>query len=530
MGALPQHQTDLAKQFIERVRSEPVWFAEHVLNHRALPGEPTIAGDPQRSWELDVFQRDLLEAVADVWRKKWGQPTRVNHRGVPYITVRSGHGPGKTHTAGLIVHLFNSAFPGRVVCVAPKLNQLRTRVWAALRKIDARAEAWYRSTHVIHDTAIYWKRRDDRGRLIEDRDWCVLAETAAQPENLAGHHERFQLVLVEESTGVKEHLWPVIFGALSAGEIQILVMISNPSKNTGTYADSHLKAREAANYFRYHVGLKNALRINRTWAEGMARKYGLNSPYYKIRVEGEFADAGENQLITMQWLEDARLTDRPETDGSTPKLRVSVDVADGGEDETVITACHHYHSKVVVLKQARFSFPSAESPIRAAEAAERMFKAWGGDRAKDDLVVDALGVGAGTAGWLLDAKYRVIVYRGGEASDDTKRWRNRRVQSYLVLRNALRDGTLELSADLFDDAEDWEDFYAQLTSIELDPKIQDRVEDLLTKEEMKRKGIKSPDMADSLAMQYATQAPRLSMSGKPKGGVKSTTSKVMEGY
>ena len=28
---------------------------------------------------------------------------------------------------------------------------------------------------------------------------------------------------------------------------------------------------------------------------------------------------------------------------------------------------------------------------------------------------------------------------------------------------------------------------------------------------MKRKGIKSPDMADSLAMQYATQMARLSM-------------------
>jgi hypothetical protein len=34
------------------------------------------------------------------------------------------------------------------------------------------------------------------------------------------------------------------------------------------------------------------------------------------------------------------------------------------------------------------------------------------------------------------------------------------------------------------------------------------VEDLQTKEQMKADGIKSPDRADSLAMQYATQVPQ----------------------
>ncbi|CAB4170112.1 hypothetical protein UFOVP1082_2 [uncultured Caudovirales phage] len=501
---------DLATTFIERVRADPVWFAEHVLNHRALDGEPSIKEKPDRSWELDQFQRDLLNACADVWRKKKGLPTVINHEGKNYITVRSGHGPGKTHTAALIAHWFNTAFPGRIVCTAPKLAQLRTRVWSSLRKIDARAEPWYRTTHVIHDTTVNWLRADAKGKLYEDKNWCILGETATHPENMAGHHERYQCMIVEEATGVGENLWPTLFGALSTGEFQLLVMISNPSKTNGTFADSHLKPRDEAQFFRYHVNLNNAQRIDRKWVESMRKKYGETSTVFKIRCLGEFADASDAQLIPLQWVMDSILTEKWRADGSGPKVRVSVDVADGGVDETVITVSNHFASKMVVLAMRRFSFASSEAPIESAKAAEQLFHAYGGmNLTGDDIVVDSLGVGAGTAGWLLDKGYNVVTYKGGESSDVPSQWRNRRVQSYINLRNAFRDRTIEFAQDSLAE-EDWDDLIGQLCSIESDHS-RDRVEDLLTKEEMKRKGIKSPDMADSLAMQYATQMARLSM-------------------
>ena len=168
--AQAQRNTDLAQRFIEQTRAEPAWFAREALNHKVLPGESSLAEDPARSWELDQFQIDILEAMADVWRKKNGIPTRINHEGRNYITVRSGHGPGKTHLAALGAHWFNTAFMGRVVCTAPKLAQLRTRLWSSIRKIDNRAEPWYRSTHVIHDTAVYWRRPDESGKLYEDKN------------------------------------------------------------------------------------------------------------------------------------------------------------------------------------------------------------------------------------------------------------------------------------------------------------------------------------------------------------------------
>lgn len=497
-----------ARRYIHRVRKDPVWFAENVLRLKTLPGEPTLAENPARSWQLDKFQAEILQAVADVWRKKNGLATVINHEGTPFITVRSGHGPGKTFTAAVVAHWFNAAFRGRVVCTAPKLAQLRTRLWSAIRKVDSRAEAYYRTTHEIHDTAVYWYRPDDTGKLVEDRDWCILAETARQPENLAGHHERFQLVIVEEASGVPESLWPVVFGALSAGEIQILLMISNPSRVSGTFGSSHLQAKEATNYFRYHINLANSRRIDRTWVEAMERKYGKDSPVVAVRCHGEFPTNDPCQLIAYEWVSRALDSEAPKPDGSLATLRVSVDVADGGEDETVITVARHYQSFIMVLHQSVHSFPAAVSPIMAADKAEALFKSFGGDPEADDFVVDSLGVGAGTAGTLMQRDYRVVRYVGGGASADPARWRNRRVQSYIAMRDALRDGRLAFADDFAESPEDRDDLTAQICSVKTKAE-QFRVEDIVTKEQMKADGIKSPDRADSLAMQFATQRPQL---------------------
>lgn len=505
---------ELAKQFIQRVRNEPTWFAREVLNHKAKAGEPTIEQDPKRSWELDTFQAELLEACADVWRKRKGIPTRINHEGKEFITVRSGRGPGKTHTAAMIALWFVTAFKGRVICTAPKLAQLRTRVWTALRRIDSRAEGWWRSTHIIHDTSVAMMDKDkDTGKLSENKDWGILAETASSAESLSGFHAPVQLVIVEEATGVKEQMFPSIFGATGL-EWTIFLFISNPTQTTGTFADSHLKKREESIYFRYHVSLHNARRIDRKWAANLERKYGEKSPVVAVNVHGEFTTAAPNQLIALEWITQAWQREFI-ADGSLAKFVVSVDVADGGEDKSVITVGQHYQTLKRMRRQVSFSFPAQESPIRLAEEAVKLWNEFGcSERNGDYFVVDSLGVGSGTAGELMRLLYPVVTYKGGEASANTDRWRNRRVQSYNGLRDDFRDGLIVFDDDFCPSDDAYEDevssqdeLMAQLCSIKTRPSSE-RVDDLVTREQMRADGLTSPDRADSLAMQYATQAPR----------------------
>lgn len=468
---------------------------------------------------LDKWQVELLEAVLDIERFQKGKKTRFNHKGLNKISVRAMHGPGKTYGVAGLMHMFNFIYPGRIIATAPKEKQLITRLWPAFRKIKSTSLKFYQQLTRVETTKITW---------ANNPDWVALAETASQPENLAGYHDDFMLFIVEEASGVDEALFPVIEGALSTGTIVVFVMISNPTKNIGTFYDSHNRDKVSKYYYRLHVSLDKTSRVSRNWVKQMEDKYGKNSPVVQVRCYGNFADSDENQLIALSWIDRAR-QDSYEEDGSIPRLRVTVDVADGGEDESVVTVAKMYDSFTVILKKYRYNFPTAESPILCAEAAMQIADDWGYNLTNgDDIVVDSLGVGSGTAGYIIkNGEYSVVIYKGGEGSDDIKEWRNRRTQSYMGLRDAYRDGELILLEDIWDTDDDWEDHIAQLCSIKSKPGAE-RVEDLMTKTEMKAQNIKSPDMADGDCMIFATQQPVIGSNGPDEA--ESVGVSAMAGY
>lgn len=471
---------------LERIRTDPVWFAEEVLH---------LTGD---KFYLDEWQKELLEALADVYRHQHELPTKINKDGKSMITVRAMHGPGKTFTVASAMHWFNCAFKGRIICTAPKEKQLATRLWPAFRKIAVRAGKEYSRPIKIDATKITWHG---------DEDWCALAETASQPENLAGYHDDYMLIIVDEASGVKEEMYPVIEGMVSTGIVVIILLIGNPTKNQGTFHASHNIPKVAKNYYQVHVDLSKTTRVSKTWVQRMEDKYGRDSPVVKVRCYGEFADSDVAQLIPYAWLTDAYGADVAGLGETVPRLRITVDVADGGANFTVITASHDRGGKYHVLKQRQFSFPTSEAPILAGQAAEAMYIEFDGSPANgDDIVCDSLGVGAGTAGYLMMRGIPVVNYKGGAASDDQKQWRNRRSQSYIVMRDVHRDKRISYAEDFLEESEEWDEFTAQMCSVRTKPGV-DRVEDLETKEAMMARGITSPDRADSMAMLFATQMP-----------------------
>lgn len=474
-------------ELLEKTRLDPVWFMEDVLG---------LKGD---RFYLDEWQKELVESVADVYRKLVNVPTRHNHEGKSLITVRAMHGPGKTFTVAAIMHWFNNAFRGRIVCTAPKEKQLVTRLWPAFRKIAARAGKSYASCMKIDSTKIVWHG---------DEDWCAIAETASQPENLAGYHDDYMLFVVDEASGVDEEMFPVIEGAISTGTVVILLLIGNPTKNRGTFHASHCIPKVAKNYYQVYVDLSKTTRVSREWVRRMEDRYGRGSPVVKVRCYGEFADSDEAQLIPYAWLDDA--FGAVVGEGQSPRLRISLDVADGGRNFTVATVAWMLGDCVMVIKQRQFSFPSSEAPILSAQAAISLWQEYGGTALRgDDMVVDSLGVGAGAAGYLLEKGYPVVTYKGGAGSDDTKQWRNRRTQSYMVCRDAHRDKKIGYAEDFLDEGSgdgDWDEFTAQMCSVRTKPGV-DRIEELETKESLMARGVASPDRADGIAMLYATQTP-----------------------
>ncbi len=468
---------------IKKVRTDPVWFATQICNVK-----------------LDPWQVEALQAMADPIRKKmYGMPTLVNHECRTKFTIRAMHGPGKTFFAALVIIWFHTAFKGLSPATAPTLKQLKNRMWPNIRKIRGMSNKFLKQFFEVRATEVIW---------FKDRDHKCVAETGAQPENMHGYHDDFMCIIVDEASGVREDMFPVIESAMSMGIIVFLLLIGNPTKNVGTFADSHLKPKVAKNYFQIHVDLEKTTRVSREWVQEMIDKYGKDSPVVKIRCFGDFAEHDEGQLISMDWMDIARASPFV-ADGSIPHKRLSIDCADGGDNYTVLTLGEHYQSFAHFQRQQQYAFPAGRAVTMTVDEAIVWWHRHGMSKENGDyFIVDSLGVGAGVCSGLVDAGYPVVRYIGGAASDNPKLYRNRRVQSFLVLRDALRNEHIVFDEDFIPE-NDWDDLYAQACSIR--KKIDtERVEDLLTKKEMKLLGIISPDRLDSLAMQFATQIPMLS--------------------
>lgn len=499
---------------IRLARFDPSKFARDVLQLKRLNGEPSPGEqgyNPDTDWQLDAWQEEIIESVADVDRKRLGIPTKYNHVGKQYITCVACQGPGKTFGIALLAHIWGFAYdPLVITTVAPKLEHIKTRFFGEFEKIRGRAIPGYKELMEVGAQQIKWKTSQPINHFLQ-------AETGAQPENVQGLRRRFMITLIDEAAGMSPKMMPVLFGNMNAAELAVLVMIGNGNRLSGDFADSHLKASLAPLYYRMQIGPEKSRRVKRKDVERLELQYGRDSDITRVRAYGMFPKGDSNQLIALEWLESARIRES-NSDGSIPRLRITVDVADGGTAETVCSGALHYAAKVVFLKESRHSFPSHVAPIYAANAALEMYIALGGDPTRgDDIVVDANGVGAGTAGSLMtrdDAvingvRIPIVPYRGGHASANPKLYRNMRVQSHLVMRNRYRDGLIAYADDYTDD---WDGLFGQLCMNRKKVGLTgDRVEDLLSKEELVELGFISPDRSDAQSMHFVNYVPTLAI-------------------
>lgn len=460
-----------------------------------IKGGPLEAYDGPRRW-----QRQFLKRLGDRLKETAGR----DRYEVIREALASGHGVGKSALVGMICNWAMSTFENcRGVVTANTETQLRTKTWPEVGKWHSMAI----NRHWFTLTATALMHADERHAKNWRVDCVTWSET--NTEAFAGLHNMGSrlLLIFDEASSIPAKVWEVAEGALTDAKTEIIWCVyGNPTRPIGRFKDCFGRLKHRWNGDK--IDARTVEGTNTAQHEQWIHDYGIDSDFVKVRVLGQFPGNDPRQFIAFQWIEDAlnREFDMATGDGSIPKHRVIVDVADGGDDFTVVTLLRRFQSMDCFVKQQQFSFPGAFSPIMAADAGEAMWKEFrlSVDRG-DDMVVDSLGVGAGTAGELSRRGYPVIRYIGGAASDAPSRWRNRRTQSYMVLRDKMRDGRVMIAKDFVRDSVEFDELTEQLASIRTRPT--DRLEDLETKEAMKDRGVKSPDRADTLAMGYCTQAP-----------------------
>lgn len=109
-----------------------------------------------------------------------------------------------------------------------------------------------------------------------------------KPEALQGFHSENILFLIDEASGVSEKVFEVAEGALST-ESAFAVMAANPTQQSGYFFDSHNKMRES--WACLHWDAEDSPLVDKAYIASMAKKYGIQSPIYQVRVKGNFVTA-----------------------------------------------------------------------------------------------------------------------------------------------------------------------------------------------------------------------------------------------
>lgn len=429
----------------------------------------------------DVWQRDVLCLVRD--RLKAGAASQDAFKEAIQIAVSSGHGIGKSALVAWIILWAMSTCPDtKGVVTANTENQLRTKTWAELAK-------WHRLCICGHwfdctATALIAKEPG------HEKTWRVdsIAWSERNTEAFAGLHNKGRRVLIvfDEASAIPDVIWEVSEGALTDEDTEIIwCAFGNPTRNSGRF-------RECFGKFRHRwqtrkIDSRTAKMTSKPQIATWVADYGEDSDFVKVRVRGEFPSAGSAQFIPADLAQAARGR-RIDVQAyqHAPKV-MGLDVARKGDDCSVLTK-----------RQGLFCAPQRVwrglDLMSLCGAVAQEMRAW----EPDAVFIDGVGVGAGVVDRLRELGFTVTDAQAGARAIDARKYANRRAEMWGKMREWLASGGIPEDQELFDDLTGLEYGFTSSEALLLEKK-----------DDMKKRGLSSPDRADSLALTFfAPVAPR----------------------
>lgn len=471
-GKPAQLTPEQAERLRAKGRADPVWWVRNVLGRQPWP-----------------IQCDIMEAVRDY----------------PEVAVRACHGIGKDWTAaGVVLWFLYNHRPSIVITTGPTDRQVRGILWKEIGIAHARAKWPLGGTLLSQELKIA-------------RDWWAWGFTAPQqdPDRFQGFHEVNVLVVVDEASGVSGEIYTAIEGILTSENAHKLE-IGNPTDPSSHFAKSFktpgvkcfgISAFDTPNFTTFGITeddirkgtrdsgpwldkiagrpLPNPKLVTPYWVAARWHRWGEGSPFVAARIRGVFPDVGEDQLIRPRWIEMAqqRTLEPKERD---PNI-LAVDVARFGSDSTVMG---HRHGPRFRIGKRRWG------QIDTMETAGRVQRALF-ETGATEARVDVPGVGGGVVDRLTELNKPVVPANPGAASSDPERFVNARAEWYWNLREIFEKGLIDI------DPED-EELAAQLSSIRWSVDSKGRIL-IESKKDMKKRGVASPDDADTCAIAFAPE-------------------------
>lgn len=473
------------------------------------PDVTATAADPRSALiaEIAACTHDPLRFVMRMF--PWGEPGQLAHHNGPRVwqakvlrrigerlragasaqeairmAVASGHGIGKSALVSWVILWALATKPhARGVVTANTDTQLRTKTWpevskwAALALFQRVGDPWF----TVTATAVYSTEAEKTWR-VDAVPW-----SNNNTEAFAGlHNEGSRVLLIfDEASAISDKIWEVSEGALTDANTEILWMVfGNPTKNAGRFRECF--GRLAHRWEHEQIDSRTVEGTNRAQLNEWVQDYGEDSDFVRVRVRGVFPRAGSMQFIPSDVVERATRCEVVAT--LQDAVILGVDVARFGDDESVICMRRGRDARNWTWEKHR--------GLDTMQLAHRVGAVITRER-PDAVFVDETGVGAGVVDKLRELGHKVIGVNNGASADhvtvDAEACANKGAECWAAMRTWLKTG-----GAIPDDP----DLRAQLEGREFGYNVHGAIV-LERKDDMKKRGLASPDRADALALTFA---------------------------
>ncbi len=431
-----------------------------------------------------AFAREVLTAEPDEWQIEVLEAVKTHQR----ICLKASKGPGKSTVLSWVCwwFLLTHSHP-KVVATSITGDNLKDGLWAEMSK-------WQQKSPLLKESFTWAAERitaNDHHEtwFMSARTWVKGADPTQQANTLAGIHADNVLFVIDEAGGVPDAVVAAAEAGLAnaseeEGRIAKLLIAGNPTHLSGPLYRAC--AIERPLWWVKEISgdpddPKRAPRISVEWARAQISKYGRDNPWVLINVFGQFPPGQSNALMGVEEVTAATQRTVPEREFTDEAKVIGVDVARFGDDRSVIT-----------IRQGRAVWqPAVFRNIDTQELASKVCQLI--DKEKPQGVfIDATGVGGGVVDRCRALGYPVVgVDSAAKPGDST--CLNLRMEMWAKMAEWLKGGGC---------LPNMPEYAAELTAPTyfFTSKNQQQLE---SKADLKKRGLPSPDIADSLALTFA---------------------------
>jgi hypothetical protein len=444
-----------------------------------------VTGELENFTGPEPWQREVLTFIRD--KLAQGADHHATITEAIQIATTSGHGIGKSALVSWLILWSISTFEDtRGVVTANTETQLKTKTWAELGK-------WFRlfigrELFKFTATAIF------SADANHERTWRIdmVPWSERNTEAFAGLHNKGRRVvlIMDEASAIPDVIWETAEGALTDANTQILwAVFGNPTKATGRFRECFGKLKHR--WKNFQVDSRTVSITNKDQFKKWIEDYGEDSDFVRVRVRGIFPRVGSMQFIGTELASEAAR--REISVHVHDPLIIGVDVARFGDDESVIFIRKGRDGRSIAPVRIRGERGVADTMTVAGRVAELY-----GTYHADAVFVDGGGVGGGVVDRLRQLQIPVWDIQFGSKSDanqlesDGIHYANKRAEIWGAMKEWLKGGCIEDEPQLIE----------EITGPQYGYNVRNEIQ-LEAKDDMKRRGLSSPDIADALALTFS---------------------------